>query len=275
MSNSYDLACDALYDFKEYQRDSLVSLLTSRLWHYEGENGERFRIEHLFELRNSSLEQLLNGIDSETLAYALKLGSPELKNRLMLLLPESKAELLSARMKELGPIRLSEAEEAETVLMSLLSSFVESGDVELSPIHRVIGLRARSNDYPRVLSRIIEAPVRTVLNMEDRSLNLVLREVSPVPWADFIGYAGNVRLLRKVLFNCTRNKGDLLLDRLDSNWPEILSDEVQAQPELSENFLTETMHRSPIDQDTLGISAAESVLRSIDQLECEGQILVC
>jgi hypothetical protein len=215
----------------------------------------------------------------------LKLGSPELKNRVLLHLQESKADALSARMKALGPIRWSEAEEAESVVMSLLSSLVESGDIELAPIHRVIGHHTRIKDYPRVLNRSLEAPVRTVLNMADSQLIYVLREVDPVSWADFIGYAGDVRLLRKVLFNCTRNMADQLLNRLDSYWPDILSAEVPAEPEpqyeellakpeLLEPFIEKAMHRSRIDLETLGISAAESVLRAIDQIECEGLIVV-
>ena len=203
----------------------------------------------------------------------------------MLFLPEDKSEALSNLYKELGPIRWSEAEVAESVVIASLLSLVETGDVELAPIHQTIGCHTRTSDYCRVLPRILDAPIRTVINMADSQLSYLLREVDPKPWADLIGYAGDVRLLRKVLLNCTPKVGDHLLKRLQIHWQVFLTAKIETQPEpqceefltqseLLENLLLETMNQSPNNKDSLGIAAAESVLRSIDLMESQGRIVV-
>ncbi|MDD1793549.1 flagellar motor switch protein FliG [Enterovibrio makurazakiensis] len=78
-----------------------------------------------------TLERLIQDIDQDTLAIALKGASPELMDKVFATMPKRAAQYLREAIEGKGRVRISAVEEARKEMVALLRQLSESGDVEL------------------------------------------------------------------------------------------------------------------------------------------------
>jgi flagellar motor switch protein FliG len=90
-----------------------------------------FVFEDIAGLSQSELQTLLREVDAEDLAKALKAASADLKSRLLAQLPEDGRVALATRMEGLGPMRLSDVEEAQLRIVQQVRRLEEQGRVTI------------------------------------------------------------------------------------------------------------------------------------------------
>ena len=88
-----------------------------------------FTFEDLNRLDPASAQTLLRAVDNDKLKIALKGASEELRDLFMSNMSERAAKLLREDMQAMGPVRLSEVEDAQQTMVQAAKDLADKGDI--------------------------------------------------------------------------------------------------------------------------------------------------
>jgi flagellar motor switch protein FliG len=112
----------------------------SVLSHIENEDGDladmvrqkMFIFEDLLQIENRHFRDILQNVDNQLLIKALKTTSDEMKNKVFSNLSERASEMLKEDMEVMGPIKLSEVEEAQQEIIKIAKRLESEGRIILT-----------------------------------------------------------------------------------------------------------------------------------------------
>ena len=88
-----------------------------------------FVFEDIIHVDDKGVQNVLKEIDNKQLALALKTASPELKEKIFRNMSQRAAEMVQEEMGYLGPVRVSDVENAQQEIVDVVRRLEESGDV--------------------------------------------------------------------------------------------------------------------------------------------------
>ena len=88
-----------------------------------------FTFEDLAKLDGHGIQKLLRQVDSSKLGLALKGASQSLRELFYANMSERSAKILRDDMESMGPVRLRDVEEAQTVLVTTAKELAAQGEV--------------------------------------------------------------------------------------------------------------------------------------------------
>ncbi len=112
----------------------------SVLSHIENEDGDladmvrqkMFIFEDLLQIENRHFRDILQNVDNQLLIKALKTTSDEMKNKVFSNLSERASEMLKEDMEVMGPVKLSEVEEAQQEIIKIAKRLETEGRIILT-----------------------------------------------------------------------------------------------------------------------------------------------
>ena len=112
----------------------------SVLSHIENEDGDladmirqkMFIFEDLLQIENRHFRDILQNVDNQLLIKALKTTSDEMKNKVFSNLSERASEMLKEDMEVMGPVKLSEVEEAQQEIIKIAKRLESEGRIILT-----------------------------------------------------------------------------------------------------------------------------------------------
>ena len=91
-----------------------------------------FTFEDLAQLDASGLQTLLRGVDKDKLGIALKGSSDSLKDIFFTNMSERAAKILREDMAAMGPVRLSDVDDAQLEIVNTAKQLAEQGEIMLA-----------------------------------------------------------------------------------------------------------------------------------------------
>ena len=91
-----------------------------------------FVFEDLVMLDDRGMQKVLRSIDNEDLCLALKTASAELKEKIFTNMTERASATLQEDMEYMGPVRLSQVEEAQQKIMDVVRALEDSGEIVIA-----------------------------------------------------------------------------------------------------------------------------------------------
>jgi flagellar motor switch protein FliG len=112
----------------------------SVLSHIENEDGDladmvrqkMFVFEDLLQIENRHFRDILQNVDNQLLIKALKTTTDEMKNKVFTNLSERASEMLKEDMEVMGPVKLSEVEEAQQEVIKIAKRLESEGRIVLA-----------------------------------------------------------------------------------------------------------------------------------------------
>jgi len=112
----------------------------SVLSHIENEDGDladmvrqkMFVFEDLLQIENRHFRDILQNVDNQLLIKALKTTTDEMKNKVFTNLSERASEMLKEDMEVMGPVKLSEVEEAQQEIIKIAKRLESEGRIVLA-----------------------------------------------------------------------------------------------------------------------------------------------
>jgi flagellar motor switch protein FliG len=131
--DSHELMADIFNAFDRNSEGRFLQALEDR----DRESSERikalmFTFEDLKKLDPTGIQSLLREIDKDRLGVALKGCSEELRNLFFSNMSERAAKILREDMEALGPVRLSDVEEAQLEIINNAKELAASGDIVIT-----------------------------------------------------------------------------------------------------------------------------------------------
>jgi flagellar motor switch protein FliG len=91
-----------------------------------------FVFEDLLQVENRNFRDILQNVDNQVLIKALKTTSEEMKNKIFSNLSERASEMLKEDMEVMGPVKLSEVEEAQQEIIRTAKRLESEGKIVLA-----------------------------------------------------------------------------------------------------------------------------------------------
>ena len=91
-----------------------------------------FVFEDLLQVENRNFRDILQNVDNQMLIKALKTSSEEMKNKIFSNLSERASEMLKEDMEVMGPVKLSEVEEAQQEIIKTAKRLESEGKIVLA-----------------------------------------------------------------------------------------------------------------------------------------------
>jgi len=91
-----------------------------------------FVFEDLLLIEDKSFREILQNVDNQSLAKALKTSTEEMKQKIFNNLSERAAEMLKEDIEVMGPIRLKEVEETQQSIIKIAKKLEEEGRIVLA-----------------------------------------------------------------------------------------------------------------------------------------------
>jgi hypothetical protein len=95
----------------------------------EAVKNQSFVFEYIARLNNPAIQKILRETDSQDLAKALKLASEEVRKKIFKNVSKRAAAMLKEDMDYMGPVRRSDAEEAQQGIISTIMHLAETGEI--------------------------------------------------------------------------------------------------------------------------------------------------
>jgi len=106
----------------EEEDDSLAEMVRQKM----------FVFEDLLQVENRNFRDILQNVDNQVLIKALKTTSEEMKNKIFSNLSERASEMLKEDMEVMGPVKLSEVEEAQQEIIKTAKRLESEGKIVLA-----------------------------------------------------------------------------------------------------------------------------------------------
>jgi flagellar motor switch protein FliG len=91
-----------------------------------------FVFDDLLKLDDKAIQSLLKEVDNAQWAVALKGANEEIKTKVLGNLSQRAADMLREEMEYLGPIKISEVEAMQSVVVDVVRQLEDSGEIEIS-----------------------------------------------------------------------------------------------------------------------------------------------
>ena len=91
-----------------------------------------FLFEDLAGLADESIQKIIKEVDSKTLAMALKATTPELQEKIFNNMSDRAGGMLKDELEFLGPVRVSEVEETQGLILEVVRRLDEAGEITIS-----------------------------------------------------------------------------------------------------------------------------------------------
>ncbi|MBW1708138.1 MAG: flagellar motor switch protein FliG, partial [Deltaproteobacteria bacterium] len=91
-----------------------------------------FVFEDLLDVDDKNFRDILQNVDNQQLARALKTASEELKQKIFHNLSERASEMLKEDIEVMGPVRLAEVEEAQQAILKIAKRLEAEGKIVLA-----------------------------------------------------------------------------------------------------------------------------------------------
>lgn len=88
-----------------------------------------FIFEDLLEIEDKNFREILQNVDNQLLSRALKTASEEMKEKIFRNLSERASEMLKEDMEVMGPVRLSEVEDAQQGIVKIAKKLEAEGKI--------------------------------------------------------------------------------------------------------------------------------------------------
>ena len=99
-----------------------------------------FVFEDLLYTDDRSFRTILQNVDNQTVAKALKTASEEMHQKVFSNLSERAAEMLKEDMEVMGPVRISEVEQAQQTIVKIAKKLEDEGKI-------VLGGKGKEGDF--------------------------------------------------------------------------------------------------------------------------------
>lgn len=113
---------EAVLSHIEEDDDSLAEMVRQKM----------FVFEDLLQVENRNFRDILQNVDNQLLMKALKTTSEEMKNKIFGNLSERASEMLKEDMEVMGPVKLSEVEEAQQEIIKTAKRLESEGKIVLT-----------------------------------------------------------------------------------------------------------------------------------------------
>ena len=94
-------------------------------------NNLMFVFEDIVMMNDSNIQEILNEIDGKELTMALKGATDEISDKILGNMSKRAAEGIREDMEYMGPVKLSEVEEAQQRVVEVIRSLEEAGTITI------------------------------------------------------------------------------------------------------------------------------------------------
>src|SRR5436305_409728 len=88
-----------------------------------------FVFEDILLVNDKGIQAVLKEVDNEELSLALKTASEELKNKIFKNMSERAAQLIAEDMQYMGPVRVSDVEQAQQKIVDIVRRLEDAGEI--------------------------------------------------------------------------------------------------------------------------------------------------
>ena len=85
-------------------------------------------------LGDRAIQKILQKVDQQTLAKALKGSDPEIQDKFFRNMCRRTATMLKEDMEWMGPVRLSDVEECQTEILNIIFRLEDKGEIFISKV---------------------------------------------------------------------------------------------------------------------------------------------
>ncbi len=122
MNNLDKAVAGEIFEFLE-EKDSRLS---------EGIRELMFVFEDLVEIDDRGLQAILKNVDNDSLIMALKTAGEQIKEKIFRNMSSRAAQMIEEEMEVMGPVRISEVEQAQKEIASVARKLEESGEIVMA-----------------------------------------------------------------------------------------------------------------------------------------------
>jgi flagellar motor switch protein FliG len=83
-------------------------------------------------VNDKGIQSVLKEVDNDALSLALKTASDELKQKIFKNMSERAAQLIQEDMQYMGPVRVSDVEQAQQKIVDVVRRLEDSGEIIIS-----------------------------------------------------------------------------------------------------------------------------------------------
>lgn len=91
-----------------------------------------FVFEDILLVNDKGIQSVLKEVDNDVLSLALKTASDELKNKIFKNMSERAAQLIQEDMQYMGPVRVSDVEQAQQKIVDIVRRLEDAGEIIIS-----------------------------------------------------------------------------------------------------------------------------------------------
>ncbi len=91
-----------------------------------------FVFEDILKVDDKGIQQILKEVDNEELGLALKTASPDLQNKIFKNMSERAATLIKEDMQYMGPVRVTDVEQAQQRIVDIVRRLEDAGEIIIS-----------------------------------------------------------------------------------------------------------------------------------------------
>ena len=91
-----------------------------------------FVFEDILLVNDKGIQSVLKEVDNEELSLALKTASDDLKNKIFKNMSERAAQLIAEDMQYMGPVRVSDVEQAQQKIVDIVRRLEDAGEIIIS-----------------------------------------------------------------------------------------------------------------------------------------------
>lgn len=94
-----------------------------------------FNFEDILMLDNRAIQKIIQEVDQQTLAKALKGADPEIQDKFFRNMSNLTANMLKEDMEWMGPVRLTDVENCQSEILKIIFRLEDNGEIVISRIH--------------------------------------------------------------------------------------------------------------------------------------------
>jgi len=126
------LVADILNQVDQASEQAIVSAITENHAELAEEiRGLMFVFDDLIELDNRSMQELMKEVNKDELALALRAAKEEIKTKFFSNMSDRASQLLKEDMEAKGPVKVSEVEKAQQMILKAAKRLADAGTISL------------------------------------------------------------------------------------------------------------------------------------------------
>lgn len=131
--DSNEIMAEIFNNFDRHSEAKFMKMLELRSADYaEKIKDLMFTFDDLININSAGIQSLMRSIDKTKLTLALKGASEELRNLFISNMSQRAAKILSEDIEALGPVRLKEVDEAQSIIVNIARDMANKGEINIS-----------------------------------------------------------------------------------------------------------------------------------------------